>query len=276
MGTWPIHATTSNRQIGLGTNALASYIVLVCRPQEAGAQVVDRHGFLGALRAALPGAIGRLRTAAISSIDLGQAVIGPGMAVFSRFARVIEPSGEAMTVRCALELIGLVQAEVLDDFAGDLDPWTRWAMLWYRDHGFDSGPFGDAEALFRTTNTSLDGLLVAGIASTRAGQVKLLSLDELPADWGPESDRRVTVWEVTHHLLRRLTRGGGEQAAADLLRRTRRWGQEASDLAMWLARAAARSRPQEALDYDALVTSWPKLVRLADRPAPEVQEPLPG
>lgn len=274
VGTWPIHATTSNRQIGLGTNALASYIVLVCRPQEAGAQVIDRQGFLGALRASLPGAIGRLRTAAISSIDLGQAVIGPGMAVFSRYARVIEPSGAAMTVRSALGLIGLVQGEVLDEFVGDLDRWTRWAMLWYRDHGFEPGPFGQAEALFRTTNTSLDGVVEAGLASSRAGQVKLLSLDELPDDWGPETDRRVTVWEVTHHLLRRLTRGGGEQAAADLLRRTQRWGQEASDLAVSLAFAAARTRPREALDYDALVTSWPELVRLAASPASEVQVPL--
>lgn len=270
VGTWPIHATGSSRQIGLDTNALASYVVLVCRPQEEGARVVDRQGFLAALHGDLPRAIRKLQEGAISTIDLGQATIGPGMAIFSRFARVIEPTGEPMTVRSALALISQVQGEVLDEFVGDLDPWTRWAMYWYRDHGFDEGPFGDAENLFRTTNTSLDGLERAGIVRQRPGKVALVSRSELPRDWAPEEDRRVTVWEVTQHLVKRLTSIGGELAAAALLRRTRQWADEARNLAYWLSLAAARSRPKEALDYDALVTSWPELTRLADREPQEV------
>lgn len=267
VGTWPIDAIGSSRQIGLGANALASYIVLVCRPQMAGARVVDRQGFLAALRAALPNAIRKLQEGAISSIDLGQATIGPGMEVFSRFARVIEPSGQAMTVRSALELIGQVQGEVLDEFVGDLDPWTRWAMGWYRDHGFEDGPFGDAETLFKTTNTSLDGLIHAGIVVSRAPRVRLLRRDELPVDWAPETDPRVTVWEVTQHLTQRLTQAGGERAAADLLRQCRRWAGDARDLAQWLSLSAVnRGRPADALDYDRLVTSWPELVRLAAVP----------
>lgn len=267
VGTWPIHATTSSRQIGLGTNALASYVVLVCRPQVAGARVTDRQGFVAALRAELPGAIRKLQQAAISSIDLGQAVIGPGMAVFSRFARVIEPTGQPMTVGGALDLIGQVQGEVLDEFVGGLDPWTRWAMQWYRDHAFDEGPFDDAEKLFKTTNSSLDGIVRAGIARSRGGKVRLLDRTELPHDWSPETDERVTVWEVTQHLVKRLTAGGGERAAAELLRRARPWAGEARDLAYWLSVAAARRHPKDALDYDALVTSWPELGRLADRQA---------
>jgi putative DNA methylase len=250
----------------LDSAALASYAVLVCRPQEPGAKVVDRQGFLAALRADLPRAIRKLQEGAISTIDLGQATIGPGMAIFSRFARVIEPSGEAMTVRGALELIGQVQGEVLDEFVGDLDGWTRWAMTWYRDHGFDDGPYDDAEKLFKTTNTSLDGLVRSGIAVSRGNKVRLRTRDELPGDWTPEGDERVTVWEVTQHLVKRLGSGGGEASAAELLRISGRWADEARNLAYWLSLAIARSRPKEALDYDALVTSWPELVRLADKP----------
>ncbi|MGI9031617.1 MAG: DUF1156 domain-containing protein, partial [Ilumatobacteraceae bacterium] len=219
VGTWPIHATTANRQIGQGANALASYVVLVCRPQEQGAKVVDLPTFRAALRAELPRAIRKLQEGAISSIDLGQATLGPGMAIFSRYARVLDPTtGQGMTVRSALDVIAQVQGEVLDEFVGDLDPWTRWAMAWYRDHGFADGPFDSAEKLCKTTNTSLDGLVRAGIVRTRGGIVTLVDRNRLDAGWTVAGDDRFTVWELVAHLVARLTGGGGEQAAADLLR----------------------------------------------------------
>lgn len=266
VGTWPIHGTRDARQISLGTNALASYVVFVCRGQEAAARVTDRQGFLAALRADLPRAIRKLQEGAISAIDLGQATIGPGMAIFSRFARVIEPTGNAMTVGSALKLIMQVQGEVLEEFVGDLDSWTRWAMVWYRDHGFEEGSFDDAEKLFKTTNTSLDGLVKAGIGSSRAGKVRLTARDDLPKDWSPDIDRRATAWEVTQQLVNRLTVGGGEQAAAQLLRQSGHFAGEARSLAYWLSNIAAiKGRAKDTLDYDALVTSWPELVRLAER-----------
>lgn len=274
VGTWPIHATGSSRQIGLGTNALASYVVLVCRPQLQAAKPVDRQWFIGALRADLPRAIRKLQEGAISSIDLGQATIGPGMAIFSRYSKVVEPTGQAMTVRSALGLIGQVQGEVLDEFAGDVDRWTRWAMLWYRDHGFDDGRFDDAEKLFKTTNTSLEGLEHRGLVRSRASKVHLRSRDDLPMAWAPGEDS--TVWEVTHHLVKRLT-SGGEQAAAELLAQAQRWADEARNLAYWLSLAAVKSRPKDALDYDALVTSWPEITRLAERTERQGQfEPTGG
>jgi len=266
VGTWPLHATTTNRQIGQGTNALASYMVLVCRPQEVTAKPTDRQGFVAALHAELPRAIRKLQEGDISTVDLGPAAIGPGMAVFSRFSRVIEPSGASMTVGTALNLISQVSAEVLDEFVGDLDKETRWAMTWFKDHGFEPGTFDDAEKLFKRTDTSLEALTRAGIATGAKGKVVLTSRDNLPDHWDPGTDRHLTVWEVTQHLVKRLTSAGGEQAAADLLRKCRRWGDAARDLAQWLAAASLNSRPAEALDLDALVTSWSELVRLAERP----------
>jgi putative DNA methylase len=266
VGTWPLHATTTNRQIGQGTNSLASYMVLVCRPQEAAAKPTDRQGFVAALHAELPRAIRKLQVGDISTVDLGPAAIGPGMAVFSRFSKVIEPSGKSMTVGGALSLISQVSAEVLDEFVGDLDKETRWAMTWFKEHGFDPGPYDDAEKLFKRTDTSLEGLVRAGIATGAKGKVALTPRHKLPDDWDPVTDRHLTVWEVTQHLVRRLTSAGGEQAAADLLRKSRRHGDAARDLAQWLAAASLISRPAEALDLDSLVTSWSELVRLAERP----------
>lgn len=269
VGTWPIHATTANRQIGQGSNALASYVVLVCRPQETGAKVVDLPTFRAALRAELPKAIRKLQEGAISSIDLGQATLGPGMAIFSRYGRVLDPvTGQAMTVRSALAVISQVQGEVLDEFVGDLDSWTRWAMAWYRDNGFSDGTFDSAEKLCKTTNTSLDGLIRAGIvqSGSRGGIVTLVNRDSLDPEWTVEGDDRFTVWEFVHHLVARLTSGGGEQAAADLLRTGRAHADEAKNLAYWLSLAAAgKGRAKDALDFDALVTSWPEITRLADK-----------
>jgi len=268
VGTWPIHGAREARQIGIGTNALASYMVLVCRPQEATAKATDRQGLVAALHAELPRAIRKLQEGDISTIDLGPAAIGPGMAVFSRFSRVIEPTGANMTVGSALGLISQVSAEVLDEFVGDLDNETRWAMGWFKDHGFDPGAYDDAEKLCKTTVTSLEGLERTGIATGAKGKVALVPRDQLPDAWDPRSDRRVGVWEVTQHLVKRLTSAGGEQAAADLLRRCRPWRDAARDLAQWLAATSLAARPAEALDYDALVTSWSELVRLAERPEP--------
>jgi putative DNA methylase len=275
VGTWPIHAATSNKQISQGANALASYVVLVCRPQAQvpGTKVVDRQGFIAALHAELPKAIRKLQEGAISSIDLGQATIGPGMAIFSHFAKVIEPTGKTMTVRSALELISQVQSEVLDEFVGDLDPETRWAMIWYRDHGFEEGRFDDADKLSKTTVTSTDELVVAGIAVARAGKVKLRSREEIQATWSPRDDGRTTVWEVTQHLAKAVTSGGWQQAAP-LFRKCARWVDDARALAYWLSTtAAAKSRAKDALDYDSLVTSWPELQRLA---AQDEQPSIPG
>lgn len=263
VGTWPIRGAHSSKQISLGTNALASYIVLICRPKLGSAKPTDRQGFLAALHAELPRAIRKLQEGDISTIDLGPAAIGPGMEVFSRFSRVIEPSGKPMTVSTALGLISQVTGEVLDEFVGYLDADTRWAMGWYKEHGFEEGPFDDANRLFTSTVTSLEGVEAAGIASGARGKVRLLRRDELPEDWDPETDRRLTVWEVTQQLVKRLDEGS-EADAANLLRNCRRWAEAARDLAQWLAATSIERRPTDALPYDALVTSWSEIARRSE------------
>src|SRR4029077_5617549 len=152
----------------------------------------------------------------IAPVDLAQAAIGPGMAVFTRYAKVIESDGSPMRVRTALQLINQALDEVLTEQEGEFDGDTRWALAWFEQFGMDEGPFGDAETLSKAKNTAVNGLVEAGIILARAGKVRLVKRDELPADWNPTTDKRLTVWEVTQHLIRCLDQHG-ETGAATLV-----------------------------------------------------------
>ena len=185
------------------------------------------------------------------------------MAVYTRYARVLDAAGAAMSVREALALINQILDEVLAEQEGDFDADSRWALAWFEQHGFDEGGYGVAETLSTAKNTSVAGMEEAGILKSRAGQVRLLRPRELPADWDPESDARRTVWETVHHLVRVLETGG-EQAAAALVRKLSDRGEAARELCYRLYTLCERKkRPAEALAYNGLVQSWREIGRLA-------------
>ncbi len=261
-GTWPMRTEMGSRMRGQRSNALASSIVLVCRPRPAGAGITDRRGFLQALKARLGHDLRTLQSGGIAPVDLAQAAIGPGMAVFSSFAKVVEPTGEAMGVRTALALINQVLDEVSAEQEGEFDEDTRWAIAWFGEYGHDDGPYGRADDLARAKNVSVEGLVRAGIVSSGAGKVRLLDRADLPADWDPTTDGRVTVWEVCQHLIRRLD--DGTTAAADLLAQVGGMGDAARDLAFRLFQIAeAKKWAKQAGPYNALGAEWPELTRLA-------------
>jgi putative DNA methylase len=262
-GTWPMRSELSNRMVASGTNALASSIVLVCRPRPEDANIATRREFIAALRGELPAALKLLTHASVAAVDLAQAAIGPGMRVFSRYAKVLESNGEPMTVRAALGLINQVLYEVEAEAESEDDADTRWAITWFEQYGMNEGPFGDAETLSKAKDTSVGGLVAAGIVEARGGKVRLRRRDELPADWDPLTDRRLTVWEVTQHLIRALDTGG-EVAAADLLRKVGGLGESARDLAYALYLVADRKKwTEEGIAYNSLAVSWPEISRLA-------------
>jgi len=216
-----------------------------------------------ALKAELPPALAELQKANIAPVDLAQAAIGPGMAVYTRYARVLDAEGRPVSVREALALINATLDEALAEQEGDFDADTRWAIAWFEQHGFGEGEFGVAETLSKAKNTSVEGMVEAGILESRRGKVRLLKPDELPADWDPERDARPTVWEAVHHLVRALETGG-ERAAADLVRKLGSHAEIARELAYRLYTLCERkNRAAEALSYNALVQSWPELVKLA-------------
>jgi putative DNA methylase len=225
--------------------------------------VASRRDFLAALKRELPEALRNLQKGNIAPVDLAQAAIGPGMAVFSRYSRVLETDGSPMRVRTALSLINQSLDEVLAEQEGEFDADTRWALAWFDQYGFTEGAYGQAETLSTAKNTSVSGMVDAGILAAKAGNVRLLKKEELPADWDPANDDRLTVWEATHHLIRSLD--SGEQAAAGLLKKLGAVAEVARDLSYRLYTVCERRKwAQDAIGYNALVLSWPDLKRLAD------------
>ena len=262
-GTWPMRTELGNRMIGMGTNALASSIVLVCRQRPADAPMATRREFVAALKSELPVALAHLQRSNIAPVDLAQAAIGPGMAVYTCYAKVLDAAGKALSVREALVLINQTLDETLVQQEGYFDADSRWALAWFEQFGFDEGEYGIAEMLSKAKNTSVAGMVEAGILASGAGKVRLLRPRELPPDWDPTTDPRLTAWEMVHHLVRALE-ASGENAAAELAAPLGAKGEAARELCYRLYTLCERKkRAAEALSYNSLVQSWPEITRLA-------------
>jgi putative DNA methylase len=262
--TWPVR-TEMTAKIGMnaGDNMLASSIVLACRKRHVSAPMATRGELVAAMRNEMPHAIGLLQEQNIAPVDMAQSAIGPGIAIFSRYAKVVEADGSSMSVRTALALINEVLAEVLSGEESEFDPDTRFAVTWFEQFGHNPGPYGDADTLSKAKNTTVDNVIRAGVAASREGRLRLVERHELPDGWDPTSDNRLTVWETTQHLIRALERS--ESEAAELLRRVGGgWGERARQLAYLLYGICDRKRwAEDAGAYNMLVTAWPTVERLA-------------
>ncbi len=264
-GTWPVRTELGNRMRASGSNALASSIVLVCRKRPTDAPTVTRGAFRRRLKRELPAALHKLHKSNIAPVDLAQASIGPGMAVFSRHSKIIEADGTAMTVRAALQLIHQVMDELRGEDEGELDLDTRFAVTWFESYGFESGDYGTAETLAKARSVSVSGVQEAGVLKSAGGKVRLLQRHELPEDWDPATDARATVWEATQHMIRRLDESG-ESGAATLLGRLGPMAEKARELAYRLYTVCERRDwAEEARAYNGLVIAWPELEKLATK-----------
>jgi putative DNA methylase len=262
-GTWPMRTELANRIRGMESNALASSIILVCRKRAVDAPIATRRDFVTALKAELPQALVHLQRGNIAPVDLAQAAIGPGMAIYTRYAKVLDAEGKALTVREALALINQTLDEALAEQEGDFDADSRWALAWFEQSGFAEGEYGMAEQLSKSKNTSVAGMVEAGILESKHGKVRLLRPGELSADWDPATDARLNNWETVHHLIRVLE-AGGESAAAALIAKLGAKAEPARELCYRLYTLCERKkRATEALSYNALVQSWPEITRLA-------------
>jgi putative DNA methylase len=268
-GTWPMRTEQQQRSVAAGTNALASSVVLACRPRPSDAAMATRREFLKALKDELPDALRKFQHGSIAPVDLAQAAIGPGMGVFSRYSKVLETDGSAMTVRTALSLINHSLDEVLAEQEGEYDAETRWAVAWFEQFGVSEGKYGDAENLARAKDTAVEAMKGAGIVKSGGGKVRLLGRDDLDGDWDPTTERRLTIWQVTQHLVHAIEKGG-EKTAAEMLRKLGALGESAKDLAYRLYVIAERKKwAQEAFAYNMLVKSWPELTKQAAGPSGE-------
>lgn len=269
--TWPMRTERPARMLSQRTNALASSIVLTLRARRDDAPTVDRRGFIDELQKQLPGRLRELQQGAIAPVDLPQAAIGPGMAIFSSYAKVLENDGSPMTVRSALARINEVLDQVLNEQEGDFDPSTRFAIAWYRQNGYERGEFGDADNLARARNTTVDAMEREGILIARGGRgrVTLLAPDKLPADYDPLADDRISEWEVLHHLIAILQRDGIPAAGAFLAQVQARPAGEidpelVKELAFLMFSVAERARrTNDALAFNTVATAWPEIADAA-------------
>ncbi len=253
-GTWPVRTEGAGRMIASGTNALASSIVLVCRKRALDAPTVSRREFLRELNAALPEALLDMTRGGVNSpvapVDLSQAIIGPGMAIFSQYAAVLEADGTPMSVRTALQLINRFLAE--DDFDHD----TQFCLHWFEQQGWATGKFGEADVLARAKGTSVGGLQESGVVESGGGKLRLLRWAELPKDWSPETNDRTPVWEALHQLIRALNQDG-ESAAGGLLARMPAQAEPIRTLAYRLYTLCERKGwAEEARAYNELIAAW--------------------
>jgi len=276
-GTWPMRTERGARSISIGTNALASSIILVCRPRAADAPTTTRREFVAALQQELPEALQHLQAGNIAPVDLAQAAIGPGMAVFTRYAQVLDAEGKPMAVREALQLINAFIGEFLYELESQMDDWTRFAVTWFSQNAYQQGPFGDAQNLATARNISVDGVRDAGILESGAGKVRLYRPSELDAAWDPATDARLTIWEIVHQMIRLLA-AEGEGSAAKVLSKVGALAEDARSLCYRLYTICEQKKwADEARDYNTLIVAWPELTRLAadqSKPVKETQGDL--
>lgn len=262
-GTWPVRGTTEARMISAGTNAVASYIVMVCRPRPNDAPTCSLSDLTRALRRELGPAVRDLQAASILPVDLAQAAMGPGMEIFSRYRAVLDQSGASVPVDQALRAINSALAEVLDEQEGELDSESRFAVRWWATHGWEASTFGEADKGARPLGISVDDVVRAQVATSQANKVQLLGRTGLDRDWEPARDSKPTAWEAVHHLADRLIDGGGETAAGRLMGSLTHLQGPAMALVYRLHDLAAKSgRTGDQERYNALISAWSELVKL--------------
>lgn len=262
--TWPLRTERGARMLSHGTNALASSVVLTCRVRAKDAGITDRQGFIRHLRRELAEKLIQLQSGGVQPVDMAQASIGPGMAVFTSYSKVLEGGDRQMSVGTALQIINQVLDELQSEQEAEFDSDTRWAVTWFAQNGMNSADFGAAQSIATARGTAMNALERSGIVDSRAGRVRLLARSEYADDWDPTTDKRLTVWEVCQHLIRRIEGDGGLMAAAALLRQVGGRGEAARDLAYRLYEIANRNGwSEEARAYNNLAAEWPDLVALA-------------
>lgn len=260
-GTWPMRTEMANRMIGAGTNALASSVVIVCKKRELEAESITRRDFQRELREQMPDALeamigGETGTTPIAPVDLAQAAIGPGMAIYSKYEAVLNQDGSRMSVHDALILINRAITEYLNPDSGCFDADTQFCSSWFDQYGWSNGPFGEANVLAQAKGTTVDGVNTAGVVESGGGKVRLLKWAEYEADWDPVTDNRTPVWEVCHQMIRSLN-NQGESAAGELLAKMPEKGEPIRQLAYHLYTLCERNKwAEDARAYNELISSW--------------------
>jgi putative DNA methylase len=256
-GTWPMRTERSARTIGLGTNALASSIVLVCRKRPEDAPQTTRRTLISQLRRELHPALKKLQESNIAPVDLAQAAIGPGMGVFSRYSSVLEADGTEMTVRSALQVINEQVDAYFNEQVGSLDTESRFCVDLYLQNAYEDISFGDAEILSNAKGAHIPNMVNHGVLYAKAGKVHLVKREDLPQVVLLDE---TNIWLLTQQLTYAMETGGIEQCAKQAAALYGSNAEHAKDLAYRLYTVAEQKGwTSEAFAYNALVVSWPDI-----------------
>jgi putative DNA methylase len=213
-GTWPVRSEGEVRMNSNAANALASSIVLVCRKRLPTAAVATRREFVARLKREMPDALAKIKEAGVGPVDMAQSALGPGMGIYTGYAKVLEPDDSEMTVRTAIALINEAREEILGEEDAHYDPETRFCVDWFQAFGVSDGKSGDAIGMANAYSLGLADLEQAGVFYARGGVARLLKRSELPTNWNPANDKRLTHWECAQHLIRILEAKDGSEATA--------------------------------------------------------------
>jgi putative DNA methylase len=255
-GTWPMRTERAARQRSNLSNALASSIVIVCRLKPTNSPIGTRRDFIKNLKNEFSVSLKNLQEAGIAPVDMAQSAIGPGMAVFSKYSKVLEADGNQMSVRTALQIINQELDAFLTEQESDMDRETRFCIAWYEQFGWKEGPFGDANTLATAKGTAVNALETAEVVYAKAGKVRLLKRSELDDDWDPTTDKKLTVWECIHHLIKRLDQEG-EDSAAKIIRKIGGLAESVKELTYRLySMCEKKGWTEDGLAYNTLISSW--------------------
>ena len=255
--TWPIRTEMVTGLKG-GTNVLASSILIAVRKRNNNKTIATRKEFKKRLSKQLEKSLNEMLQSNISPVDIQQSVIGPGMAVFTQYAKVLEADGSPMNVRMALQLINAELDRIQENSDIEMDSDTRFCIQWFDTFGFDEKPYGEAETLARAKAISVEGLVNAGVFISGGGNAKLKHWSDIDSDWDPRTDSRLTLWECTHHMVRELIDGDGQIGAAKLAKfMGNQKAEEAKELAYQLFHICDKRKwAKHAGDYNTLVANW--------------------
>ena len=217
VGTWPMRTEYAVRPRAFGSNALASSVVLVCRPRPDDADFATRREFFDALERELPAELDQLTQGGhIAPTDLAQAAIGPGMRIYSRYSHVATIGGEPVPIREALAQINRVIAHYHDRQEGELDAESRFCFDWLKQHGYAAGQYGEAETLATAKDIVISNLQ-GSVLTAEGGQVRLLPIEAFVEDTEQLPDG-MTAWEACFRMAYHMNfeYGRGVEGAADV------------------------------------------------------------
>ncbi|MDR1013036.1 MAG: DUF1156 domain-containing protein [Lactobacillales bacterium] len=209
-GTWPIKTEFVGRNVGNNTNSLSTSIVLVCRKRPQAENKISTRDFIKELSREISVPLKYLQNCKLSPVDLAQAAIGPGMAIFTKYSKIIESDNSELTVRKALSEINNALDRFLSESTVGLDLESSFCIELYSQYSYNSVLAGEADILLKAKNVTLQSLLNLKVIKSKDGKISLNERDELDVT---SPQHMHCIWLNTQLLVKLFIKGGIDDSA---------------------------------------------------------------